>query len=465
MRRSAIPIATILPFLLTILVAACGSHKSGDGNETVCDWDSIKARGELRVLTLYSSTSYFFYKGEERGYEYELIKRFADDNGLSTTVIVADNITHLTEMLLNGEGDVIAYEVPVTGDTKKNMIHCGPEVVSYQVLVQSTRNKPLVANVTDLVGKEVYVERGSKYEERINNLNEELGGGIHIHCINRDTVVTEDLIEMVSKGEIPYTLADENLARLNRTYYPNINIALAVSFPQRSQWAVRSDAPHLAAEIDSWVEANGTSEGYKAISKRYFEQEKRASSRVILSVEKGRISKYDGIFKRIAKETGWDWRMLAAIAYHESRFDTSVVSWAGARGLMQLMPGTAAAFGLSADSIAFPEPNVRAAAKSLVSVEKSFADIDNEHEKMCFILASYNAGLGHVYDAVALAKKYNLQPRVWTGEVENAMLMKANPEYFNDEVCRFGYLRGRQTVSYVREVMALYKLYCEKIPE
>ena len=108
MRRSAIPIAIILPFLLTILVAACGSHKSGDGNETVCDWDSIKARGELRVLTLYSSTSYFFYKGEERGYEYELIKRFADDNGLSKTVIVADNITTLTEMLLNGEGDVIA---------------------------------------------------------------------------------------------------------------------------------------------------------------------------------------------------------------------------------------------------------------------------------------------------------------------------------------------------------------------
>lgn len=132
---------------------------------------------------------------------------------------------------------------------------------------------------------------------------------------------------------------------------------------------------------------------------------------------------------------------------------------------MQLMPATAAAFGLSADSIAYPEPNVMAAAKSLVSVEKSFEKINDEHEKMCFILASYNAGLGHVYDAIALAQKYNMQPDVWTGEVENAILMKANPEYFNDEVCRFGYLMGRQTVSYVREVMALYKLYCEKIPE
>lgn len=465
MRRLSSPIFVLLSLLLSLLVVACSGHKKGDSDSGACDWDSIKARGELRILTLYSSTSYFFYKGEERGYEYELIKRFADDNNLLTTVTVADNITHLTEMLLKGEGDVIAYEMPVTGDMKKNMIYCGPEVVSYQVLVQSTRNKPLITNVTGLVGKDVYVERGSKYEERIRNLNEELGGGINIHCINRDTVVTEDLIEMVSRGEIPYTLADENLARLNRTYYPNINISLAISFPQRSQWAVRSDAPHLAAEIDRWVEENGTSERYKAISKRYFEQEKRSSSRVMLSVKDGRISKYDDIFKRVAKKTGWDWRMLAAIAYHESRFDTSVVSWAGARGLMQLMPATAAAFGLSADSIAYPEPNVMAAAKSLVSVEKSFEKINDEHEKMCFILASYNAGLGHVYDAIALAQKYNMQPDVWTGEVENAILMKANPEYFNDEVCRFGYLMGRQTVSYVREVMALYKLYCEKIPE
>ena len=418
----------------------------------------------LIVGTLYSPTSYFYYKEDTMGYEYERVCNFAKDKGIDIRFIVASNMEAAIAMLDSGTIDLIAYEIPITAEYKNRVISCGTENITHQILVQP-RSDTLITDVTQLVGRNVYVEKNSKYEARLRNLDNEIGGGINIHTIDEDTLITEDLVEMVADGELPLTVVDSDIARLNRTYYKNIDISLEVSFPQRSQWAVRSDAPHLAAEIDSWVEANGTSEGYKAISKRYFEQEKRASSRVILSVEKGRISKYDGIFKRIAKETGWDWRMLAAIAYHESRFDTSVVSWAGARGLMQLMPGTAAAFGLSADSIAFPEPNVRAAAKSLVSVEKSFADIDNEHEKMCFILASYNAGLGHVYDAVALAKKYNLQPRVWTGEVENAMLMKANPEYFNDEVCRFGYLRGRQTVSYVREVMALYKLYCEKIPE
>ena len=434
MRRLSSPIFVLLSLLLSLLVVACSGHKKGDSDSGACDWDSIKARGELRILTLYSSTSYFFYKGEERGYEYELIKRFADDNNLLTTVTVADNITHLTEMLLKGEGDVIAYEMPVTGDMKKNMIYCGPEVVSYQVLVQSTRNKPLITNVTGLVGKDVYVERGSKYEERIRNLNEELGGGINIHCINRDTVVTEDLIEMVSRGEIPYTLADENLARLNRTYYPNINISLAVSFPQRSQWAVRSDAPHLAAEIDRWVEENGTSERYKAISKRYFEQEKRSSSRVMLSVKDGRISKYDDIFKRVAKKTGWDWRMLAAIAYHESRFDTSVVSWAGARGLMQLMPATARAMGIPAGKESDPEESIKAGVKYIARLQNIFSKVPDKGEQTKFVLAAYNAGVGHITDAMALAEKYGKNRYLWDHHVDHYILLKSNEDYYQDPV-------------------------------
>ncbi len=448
------------------MVGSCGARKATAGNEGTNDFDSIKARGELRVLTLNSSTSYFLYKGEERGYEFELIKRFADDMGLSVKVIVADNITRLAEMLLSGEGDIIAYEMPVTGDSKEAMLHCGPENITHQVLVQSAgRGKKILTDVVELVGKDVYVERGSKYEERINNLNEELGGGIRIHCINRDTVVTEDLIELVAQGEIPYTLADDNFARLNRTYYPGLDISLAVSFPQRSRWAVRKDSPRLAEAVDKWVKENDASESYRAISKRYFELSKQTPSAPILSIANGRISQYDEIFKQAAREIGWDWRMLASIAYHESRFDTSVVSWAGARGIMQLMPATAAAFGLSADSIAHTVPNVRAAARSIRSVEKSLSRINDKNERLCFVLAAYNSGLGHVLDAIALAEKYGKNPQKWMGETEEAMLMKANPEYFNDEVCRFGYFRGRQTTSYVREVMQLYKFYCDKIPQ
>ena len=152
------------------------------------------------------------------------------------------------------------------------------------------------------------------------------------------------------------------------------------------------------------------------------------------------------------------------MAYHESRFDPTVVSWVGARGIMQLMPATAAAFGLSIDSIADPQANVATAVKSIKAVENSIRSVEERDEKIKFVLAAYNSGLGHVFDAIALAKKYDKNPQIWYGQVEEAMLMKGNPAYYNDEVCRFGYFRGRQTTTYVREVMSLYNYYCSKIP-
>lgn len=456
---------TLIILLLIIAISnSCRMHNSStEENVQKNDLDTILSTGQLKVLTLSGSTSYFIYKGEERGYEYEMIKRFADSYGLKVKVIVADNMSHMIQMLLDSVGDIIAYNIPITGETKTMLRYCGPERIGAQVIVQQDKNP--ISDVTELIGKDVYVERKSKYEERIRNLNQELGGGINIHCIEQDTIVTEDLIEMVSKGDIAFTLADENLARLNRTYYNNIDIYLPVSFPQRSRWAVRNNSPALAQAIDKWIEENNTSEEIQAISKRYFESSKQYTHSSIQSIVDGRISEYDEIFKREARKIGWDWRMLASIAYHESRFDSTVVSWAGARGIMQLMPATAAAFGLGMDSIAMPEPNVRAAVQSIQAVERSITSVTDKEEKIKFILAAYNSGLGHVFDAIALAKKYNKNPQMWYGEVEEAMLMKSNPAYYNDEVCRFGYFRGRQTTTYVREVMSLYHYYCEKIPE
>lgn len=458
---------TILAALILICSSTTGCRlqpgKNNADKIAINDFDTIKVRGELRVLTLSGSTSYFLYKGEERGYEYELVKRFADDMNIDLKIIVAHNMSQLTQMLLDSVGDIIAYDIPITGETKNIIRHCGPERISSQVVVQSTQSP--ITDVVELVGKDIYVERGSKYEERINNLNDELGGGIKIHCIDSDTVSTEDLIEMVSKGEIPYTLADETLARHNRTYYNNIDIYLKVSFPQRSRWAVRNSSPHLAEAIDNWITQNSQTEEIKAISDRYFEANRQHSSATILSIHQGQISEYDEIFKQEADRVGWDWRLLAAIAYHESRFDNTVVSWAGARGIMQLMPATAAAFGLHIDSIAVPELNIRAAVQSLLSVEKSLQSVNDSNEKLKFIIAAYNSGIGHVFDAIAIARKYGKDPQTWYGEVEEAMLMKSNPEYYNDEVCRFGYFRGRQTTAYVRDVISLYNYYCEKIPK
>ena len=206
----------ITAYILLFLFLFSCQHGKKEKNQELNDLESIKKKGELTVLTLYSSTSYFLYRGEEMGYEYELIKQFAESEGLKIKIVVAENIGKLVEMLQKGEGDIIAYDIPITGDLKDRLLYCGPEIITHQVLIQRIeKNKTLLRNVTELVGKDIYVEKDSKYETRINNLNSELGGGIKIHLMNKDTIITEDLIEMVANGKIDYALADNNLSLIH----------------------------------------------------------------------------------------------------------------------------------------------------------------------------------------------------------------------------------------------------------
>lgn len=429
------------------------------------DFPHILSEKKLKAITLYSSVSYFIYRGQPMGYDYDLCEDFASSLGLKLEIVVAKNVTQLVDMLNNGEGDLVIYNLPVTNELKDKINYSGKESVSNQVLIQQKeKGKPLLTDVTELIGKEVYVQKNTKYDQRLLNLNEELGGGIYIHDINKDSITIEDMIEMVSKGTIPYTVADADIAMLNRTYYNNIDVSLAISFPQRSSWAVRKSSPVLAASLDEWFKENKKSSRYQSIIKRYFEVSKNpvgASS--ILSVQQGKISIFDHLFKVYAATIGFDWRLLASIAYQESRFDTTATSWAGARGLMQVMPQTFTGMGENIRDINDPEASIRAAAKYLKTMNNSFKSIEDQHERMKFILASYNAGIGHIYDAQALAKKYGKNPHVWTGSVDEFALLKSNPDYYTDSVCRFGYFRGRETYNYVIAVLGTYEYYKTKI--
>ena len=157
---------------------------------------------------------------------------------------------------------------------------------------------------------------------------------------------------------------------------------------------------------------------------------------------------------------GWDWKLLAAQAYIESNFNPQAVSWAGARGIMQLMPATARTLGLSDNNIEDPESNIQAAVKLILSLDKTLQKyVPDTEERKKFILAAYNSGIAHIYDAISLAQKFGKDPQIWDGNVSEALLMKAYPEYYNDEVCKYGYFRGRQTVKYVSEVLRIYHLY------
>ena len=414
--------------LLIGCLLACHSgsnHSEETGEEN--DLPQIIDRGELVVLTVNGSTSYFNYRGEPMGFQYELAQQFAASLGVKLKLKVVKNTEELVRQLLNGEGDLIAYNLPVTNALKDSVIYCGEANITHQVVVQR-KGKDALKNVTQLVGKEVYVQPG-KYQERLINLDKELGGGIQIHTIAADSISAEELISWVAEGKIDYTVSTDELAKINRTYYPNLNIGLAISFDQRASWAVRKSSPLLAQAADKWHKENINSPEFKAS----------------------------------AKEIGWDWRLLASLAYVESNFDPKAVSWAGAKGLMQLMPATARSFGVPAGKEQDPEESVKAAVKYIAALQQSFGKVKDKDEQVKFVLAAYNAGVGHVTDAMALSEKYGRSSTVWEHHVAHYMLLKSNEEFYQDPVCKNGYFRGTETYNFVKRVIALADDYRKKI--
>ncbi len=439
-------ISTIITVLLCFLLVQ-GCRKSE--NVEQIDYEQIVKRDTLIVATMYGSSSYFTLKGEEMGFDYELCRRFADQYDLNLKVLIANNVSELTDLLETEQVDLIAYRLPITNELKQKVNFIENEYVTNQVLVQR-KSRNVVTNVVGLIGKKIYVNKNSKYEERLKNLNAEIGGGIDIQVVD-DSLTIDNLIEMVSLGDIEFTVAENDIALLNKTYFQNIDCKLPISFPQRAAWALRKNTPKFEAEIDKWFKEMDTKE-YNVLYNKYFIQAKFFGDYKI-KIGKGAVSPYDDLFKKYAQMLHWDWHLLAAMCYEESRFDYTAVSWSGARGLMQLMPRTFAIYCNENDDIEDPETNIRAATlyiKYLMSVFKSVPDKD---ERLKFILAAYNAGHSHILDAMALAEKYNKEKYIWYNNVEEYLLLKSRKEYYTDPVVKSGYFRGEFAVRYVSDVL------------
>lgn len=440
-----------------LLNVACSHSGNKDKSKTEdCDVNH-EISDTLRVATLYSPTSYFMFRDEEMGYDYTLIRSFAESKGVVLSLDVVPALSRAIEKLDSGLVDIIAYPVPVTSQYRKSVYPCGPQTDSYQVLVQRYDDENPIRDVTDLVGREVWVEKKSRYFHRLENLNDELGGGIDIRIIERDTITAEDLISMVSKRQIPLTIVDSETARLNRGYYTNVDVSLEVSFHQKSRWGVAPDHAWLGDSITAWFDAKGTRLENATLLKRYFELSKSMPTRPKLNLSRGHISPYDHLFKKYASEIGWDWRLLASQGWIESQFRSDVTSWAGARGIMQIMPSTARAYNIDPALLSDPETSIKLATKIIASLDKTMKRyITDPIERRKFVIAAYNSGGAHIIDAIALAVKYGHDATHWSGGVDAALLMKSDERYYNDPVVKFGYFSGRQTTTYVNEVFKIY---------
>lgn len=217
-------------------------------------------------------------------------------------------------------------------------------------------------------------------------------------------------------------------------------------------WLVGDDKEDLEEELKAWYKPGMLAEVKK--EEEYLLSNRAVRRRVfapMLNRAGGVISHYDGFFQRYASTIRWDWRLLAAQCYQESTFDPKARSWAGACGLMQIMPGTADHLGLSRANIYDPEQNIAAAVRYLAELERNFSDIREHSERTKFVLAAYNGGHFHIRDAMALARKNGRNANSWR-EVESFVLGLSQPQYYNDPVVKNGYMRGSETVDYVRKI-------------
>ncbi len=419
----------------------------------------------LTAVTLYGPMSYFIYKDERMGYDYTLLREFAADSRLAVKLFIAPNLPSAVNAVRTASARLLAYDVPITAHYRRDLLPCGTEIYSTQVLVQpKVKGQPEITDVTQLIGREVYVIEDSKYHRRLENLNEELADEIIIRTLDPDSASVEDLVAMVSNGDIPFAVVDSDIARLNKTYFSDVDVSLEVSTPQRASWAVAIGDDDLAQRVTRWFSTDRQTHLNVDLLKRYFEMSKSTPD-IKFDFSKGYISAYDGLFKRYARNLDWDWRLLAAQAYVESLFEPDAGSWAGARGLMQVVPSTGEAYGASPDELFNPDINVRVATDFIADLNRYLINrVPNDRERLKFILAAYNCGIGHIFDAIEIAKKHNLDPQKWDDNVEKALLMKMNPNHFNESDVKYGYSRGSETVAYVRRVRDFYRNAVREIP-
>ncbi len=463
-------------FVWLLLIIMVGCAPSGNkvktnvvDEEVTFDLKEIKERGKLIVVTDYNSTNYFIYKGTPMGYQLELLNEFCNNLGIKLEVIVSNDVERNISDLRQGKVDLIAQNLAVTRERSKKIQFTEPHTYSRQVLVQrieekdkSKRNQSefntLIRNQLELAGKTIYVQKGSSYVTRLNNLSDEIGDTINV--VEIPDYEAEQLIGLVAEGEILYTICDEILARVNQNYYDNIDIETPISFPQKLAWGVRKKSTDLLQVVNNWLIRFKKSAKYNIIFKKYFLN--RRSTHIVdagyNSLKGGLVSKYDDIIKKECENIDWDWKLIASLIYQESRFLPEIKSWAGAQGLMQLMPETAKTFGVH--NVTSPQENIRGGIKFLKWLDKRMAlRIDDPEERLKFVLASYNVGIGHVLDAMKLAEKNGKNPKIWEGNVDYYLLNKSNPKYFNDPVVEFGYCRGEEPYLYVNEILERYEHY------
>ena len=421
------------------------------------DFDQIKKRKVLRVLLRNNATSYFLYRGELMGFEYELAQEFARYHGLRLEVLVPSSLRELSNWLIEGKADLaMGFLHPGDLQPSSGIEYTRPYHYARQHVVVA-KNDP-AKQLSDLDHYTISARPDGGYWRALEKL-QQLGAGFNLG-VTENTIEVEQLIQKVASGDYQATLVDEQV----------LDIELAKSVAVKSVFALEQEIPHALAvrggnpllkkKLDEFIERIYKGEFYNVLYQKYFKSKrsvlKLAQGR-IADTPQGQISPFDKLVRKYADHYGFDWRLITAQMFQESGFNPKAKSFSGARGLMQLMPRTARSLGFK--NVDEPVNSIQAGIKYMDWLRDRFNTELPIAERLWFSLAAYNAGIGHVHDARRLAGRIGLDPDRWFENTETAILLLSQKEYSSK--ARYGFVNGEEPVNYVRNIKQRFEAYAE----
>ncbi len=397
----------------------------------------IRERGYLLALTDRNTLNYFIYRGEPAGYQLDLLESFADYLGVPLKIIASEDISRLYYYLDNNVADVIALNLPISSEGRKLVHYTKILGETRLILIQRKDHTPkFIASLDDLlVGDTVHARRNEFMAPYYRSFLKQTGKRPVL--VQDPEISQEGLIREVAEGKINYLLCPENTARVYTGFYRNLD-ASVVAFPLYAYaWGVNHNSDTLLMKLDEWMAESRKSGKLRKTYLEYFGNQRIVANMGsdYVTLRGNQISPFDKEMRELSFRIHWDWRLLASLVYEESNFRLGQISSRSASGLMQLMPETAVKMGM--DSVASPAQQLAAGVRYIKHLDEQLPpEITNPTDRIKFILASYNIGIGRVLQAREKAEKYGKDPNRWDGNVEYYLLSRSTKDPYakNDTV-------------------------------
>jgi membrane-bound lytic murein transglycosylase MltF len=420
------------------------------------DFDELVKRRAIRVGVTFNRTHYFIDHGQERGITYESLKLFEKDLNTSLktgnlkvhVVIVPVSRDELYPSLTSGKVDMVAAMVTVTPEREKLVAFSEPTRANVSQVVVTGPGAPPINSVDDLSGQEVFVRKGSIYDESLARLNAQLkerGKSPIVIAAAPAVFEDDDVLEMVNAGLVPITVVDDFLAEFWKQVFTDLTVHKDVTLRTGGNLAVafRTENPKLREFVNTWIRKHGQGDAFRNVIERRYLQSVKYAKNAAADAERRKLTSMVELFKKYGTQYEMDYLLMAAQGYQESTLDQGVKSPVGAIGVMQVMPATGKE--LKVGDINKVEPNIHAGVKYMrFMIDQYFKDepIDDLNKGL-MAFAAYNAGPGRLRQLRREAEKRGLNPNVWFGNVERIASERI----------------GRETVTYVSNIYKYYIAY------